>query len=87
MKIFISSLLGFVLVLSSHATPVVHAGVAGNNDIDAYVGTGGLLLPASFTGGIVQMAVVVCALMQSPPAHKVRCVIASGLGAHRPRWL
>lgn len=38
-------------MLSSHASPVVRADVTGDNNRDAYIGTGGLLLPTSFTGG------------------------------------
>ena len=56
MKFFISLLLALGAMLSSHADGVVyatpiHIGVSGDNANDAYVGTGGLLLPTSFTGG------------------------------------
>lgn len=41
---------------------MVHAGVTGNNNIDAYVGTGGLLLPTTFTGGSTKAKTVASCL-------------------------
>lgn len=51
MKLLVKIILVIAVVLSSHASPTVRAGVSGDNDRDAYVGTGGLLLPTSYTGG------------------------------------
>ena len=47
-----------VTVMSAHSPAVVHAGVNGDDANDAYVGTGGLLLPTSFTGGATRAKAV-----------------------------
>ena len=49
MKNIFTGLLATVLVLIG-ATPVNSAEVVGNNEVAAYIGTGGLLLPGSFSG-------------------------------------
>lgn len=55
MRFLISVALALAALLVGHSPAVVHAaivsGVSGDNTNDAYVGTGGLLLPTSFTGG------------------------------------